>query len=160
MASCFFCRSWTRMWWLSVNANGHAWVTRPKPGWTLWAQHELCMDHRDAGKPGHQSDLLLIWAGEFRYVPLRLRQSKLPFTNNALYICQRNVLKKMDLSPVCASVTGIWWSQHGLPFGWDILWNFHPCFLHVYWKLLDNSVCHWQLRTEAGLQRHLQSGAT
>lgn len=87
LASYFFCRPCTRMWWLSLNANGHGWVTRSKPGRTLWTQHELCMEHRNASKPGHQSDFLVIWAGEFRYVPLRLRQSKLPFINYALYIC-------------------------------------------------------------------------
>lgn len=64
------------MRWLPFHANGLLWISRSKPGWSLWAQDGLSMDHWHAGEQGCQPDLQLLWAWKFFYLPLWLCQGK------------------------------------------------------------------------------------
>lgn len=163
------CRSSAGMWRVSLHAHGHDWFSWSKPGWAVRAQAGLPVGHRDASQQSNQLDLHLLWAGDFFYMSLRLCQSSYWSTVFSVLHIYDGVFKKMTSieeildSPLsfcwwcckCVCVSGVWWGQHSLPSGWNLLWNIHSFLFCIEWKLSDCSLHHWWFSAETRLQCYL-----
>lgn len=107
-------------------------------------------------KPSLHWDSVLVHLATSGSIDSTCGQIHWPYYHDQMNLLLSGISAKLVLIFVSVSLSGLWWWQHELPFGWDILWNFCPCFLHIKWKLFDCSLCHWWLGAEARLQCYLQ----